>query len=534
MSFALSFRLPASRNARVCVAAIALMAVAFGISSFTHKPRPWRVGEVPVAFWAWRNQAPADSDVRAAIDKAHARTIFLRAGQIDYQAGKLSRIRPVKGKLPKDIDLHLVYNATRSLLAQLESVNEDTLAETISAAYQADAERAAQEHARVVGLQIDIDVPTRLLGRYRKILSALRSRLKPGVQLSITGLPTWMDSSDLRATLAQVDFWIPQLYGAEIPERSDQLIPISAPEDVSRFVSRARDFDKPFYAGLAAYSWSLLYSPNGSLISLRGDMDPASIASDPNLELIDQRPFAASADFNSAAPGTAKNSEWRYVYRARADGVTDDLAMHAGDVLVVDVPSTESLRLSAQIVRDLAGKELLGICVFRLPTLDDPATLTVRQIASALADLDSAPDIEVRLQPDTQASPAGQTNPVRWILEVTNSGTASAIVGGSKIDLHVNPGQVEDVNPQELGSVEFLCAPAGATSLINLEPCSQRRADVIRFKPRTLIPGQTVRGRLVLNLDSSRAIPAFIEMHTDTGETYLDRFEVVTEIGVKQ
>ena len=34
--------------------------------------------------------------------------------------------------------------------------------------------------ARVVGLQIDIDVPTRLLSRYAKILRALRAQLKPG------------------------------------------------------------------------------------------------------------------------------------------------------------------------------------------------------------------------------------------------------------------------------------------------------------------------------------------------------------------
>lgn len=533
MPFALSFHLPASRTARVCGAAIALIAVAFAISSFARKPRPWPVAEVPIAFWAWRNRTPTDADVREAMEKAHARSLFLRAGQIDYQEGKLRRIRPVKGNLPTGIDLHLVYNATRSLLAQLENVNEKTLAVTINDAFHEDAQRADEEHARVVGLQIDIDVPTRLLGRYRKMLSALRSRLKPGVQLSITGLPTWMDSADLTATLAQVDFWIPQLYGAEVPERSDQLIPISSPETVSRFVNRARDFNKPFYAGLAAYSWSLLYSPSGALISLRGDLDPAAIASDPNLELIDQRPFAASTNFDSSG-GAPTKSEWRYVYRARADGVTDDLAMHSGDVLVVDVPSAESLRLSARLVRELAGERLLGICVFRLPAADDPATLTVGQIASALADLDSAADIEVHLRREVQTSPAKQTTPAPWILEVKNTGTTSAIVGGLKIDLHVNPGQVEDVTTQQLGSVEFLCAAAGSTDLLSLGPCSQRRAGVIRFKPRTLIPGQMLRWRLLLNLDSSRVIPAFIEMKTDAGETYLNRIEVLTEIGAKE
>ena len=45
----------------------------------------------------------------------------------------------------------------------------------------------------------------------------------------------------------------------------------------------ARELDKPFYAGLAAYSYALLYNSSGSLISLRG-VDPA-LAADANLEL---------------------------------------------------------------------------------------------------------------------------------------------------------------------------------------------------------------------------------------------------------
>src|SRR5205085_10990414 len=177
--------------------------------------------------------------------------------------------------------------------------------------FRTDTARAVSDHARVVGLQIDIDMPTRLLGRYQKTLRALRAGLKPGTQLSFTGLPTWMSSSELPATLAEVDFWVPQLYGAEIPERLDQSIPISSLQTVSAFVSQARSFDRPFLAGLAAYSWTLLYNSSGSLISLRGDMDPRVIAADQNLELIEQRPFAPPA-----MPGAPTASEWREVFRA--------------------------------------------------------------------------------------------------------------------------------------------------------------------------------------------------------------------------
>jgi hypothetical protein len=510
-----SFRWPGSLNASVYVS-IPLVAAALAIASYPRKPRVWPVAEVPIAFWAWHNQTPSEADVREAIERTKARTIFLRAGQIDLQEGKLRRIRPVTGALPKEVDLHLVYNATRKFLAQLEQTNESSLAEAIGAAFRTDVERAASEHARVVGLQIDIDMPTRLLGRYEKTLRLLRAQLKPGTQLSITGLPTWMQSTELRTTLAQVDFWIPQLYGAEIPERSDQAIPISSLQTVSNCVSQARALDKPFYAGLAAYSWTLLYNSNGSLISLRGDMDPRAIASDQNLELIEQRPFEPQT-----VTGSAIASEWRNVYRARTDGVVNDLAMHAGDLLVVDVPSAESLRVSARIVRDLAGEKLLGICVFRLPTVDDAATLTVEQVASALADLDSVARVEVRILPDAKA----------WILEVKNAGTASAISGTLKIELETSPGTIADFTPHGLDSVESLCTP---TNLSGLEPCSFRRADVIRFKPRTLLAGQTVTARLTMSLSDSRVIPVLVEMQTDTGQTYQNRIEVISESRVER
>jgi hypothetical protein len=523
MPFGLSFRRlffswPGSLNAGVVYVSIALVAAALAISSYPRKPRAWPVAEVPIAFWAWRNQTPSEADLREAIEKTKARTIFLRAGQIDLQEGKLRRIRPVVGALPKEVDLHLVYNATRGLLAQLEQVDERALAEVIGAAYRTDTERAAQGHARVVGLQIDIDMPTRLLGRYEKTLRLLRDKLKPGTQLSITGLPTWMGSNELRTTLAQVDFWIPQLYGAEIPERSDQSIPISSSQTISRFVSQARDLDKPFYAGLAAYSWTLLYSSNGSLISLRGDVDPRMIASDQNLELIEQRPF------EPPPTGAATASEWRNVYRARTDGVVNDLVMHAGDLLVVDVPSAASLRVSARTVRELAGERLLGICVFRLPAIDDAATLTVEQVASALADLDSVARVEVRILPDAKA----------WILEVKNAGTASAISGTVKIELEAGPGTIESFTSHPSASVESLCSSTGATNLSGLEPCSFRRADVIRFKPRTLLAGQTVTARLAMNLSDSRVFPVFVEMQTDTGQMYHDRIEVISESRVKR
>ncbi|MGB7923239.1 MAG: DUF3142 domain-containing protein, partial [Pyrinomonadaceae bacterium] len=288
-------------------------------------PRVWAASEVPIAFWAWRNEAPSEAEVEQAAQQMRAQALFLRAGQIDYEGGTLRRIRAAAGKFPRRLDLHLVYNGTRSLLKEFERTDETALAVSVAEAYREDVARASQDGARVAGVQLDIDAPTRLLGRYAKVLRLVRKRLPQGTKLSVTGLPSWMDSVALEGLLAEVDFWIPQCYGASIPDRLDQRTPISSPQAVARTVARARRLNHPFYAGLAAYGYAILYGRDGAILEVRGDLDPARVANDPNLELVERRPFDSHEGDAGVAPLTV-TSAWRYVYRARRDGITDGLA----------------------------------------------------------------------------------------------------------------------------------------------------------------------------------------------------------------
>lgn len=494
----------ASRIARVVYAAIVATTVSL-LSIFHGQPRAWAVGEVPVAFWAWRTQSPGESDIRAAIEKAHAQVVFLRAGQIDYQDGKLQRIRPLAGKFPTGIKLHLVYNTTGATLEQLESIDPQILAAEFARVYREDSERARRDGADVRGLQLDIDFPTRLLSRYAQALSAIRKDFLPGAGLSITGLPTWMESPPLIDVLKHVDFWVPQFYGAEIPTHSSQLIPIASPKTISYFVNKARQLDKPFYAGLAAYSVALLYSASGSLVSLRGDMNPAVVASDPNLELIDQRSF--------------DSAERRFAFRAKADGITDSLNIRAGDQLVIDLPSTESLRIAARITRELAGDKLLGICVFRLPSPNDPATLTVEQVINALADQDSHSAVDVRLKSKPQI-----INAHTLVLECKNSGTATPIIGSLRVDVIVPAGSFAGATPQPGVSVHPMCVSQDVA-----QPCSERRANLLRFTTEFLPPGQTLTTTLLLNRELPETTRVSVVMQTDSEQTYSAQKEIRIE-----
>jgi Protein of unknown function (DUF3142) len=211
-------------------AAVVVVMLANVAWRWAHAPRAWKPEEVAVAFWSWRAETPAQDEVERASKETRARVLFMRAGQFDFDAGRVTRVRAVKGRAPTNIELHLVYNATPALLDAFERVDEGALASAAVETFHADSERMTKEGARVVGLQLDLDVPTRLLSRYGRVLQTARASLPANTRLSITGLPTWMNASaTLRETLRAVDFWVPQLYGAEIPATPERLVPIASP-----------------------------------------------------------------------------------------------------------------------------------------------------------------------------------------------------------------------------------------------------------------------------------------------------------------
>ena len=136
-----------------------------------------------------------------------------------------------------------------------------------------------------------------------------------------------------------------------------------------------RQLGKPFFAGLSAYGYAILYGKDGSLIELRGNIDPAAVARHADLELIDQRSFDES--------GSLANT--RYEYRATRDlVVVNGLSVRNGETLVLDIPNQTALRAEVLAVRENAGGLLTGICIFRLPAADDRMILSPTEIAAAL------------------------------------------------------------------------------------------------------------------------------------------------------
>jgi Protein of unknown function (DUF3142) len=491
-----------SRVRRIVILTAAVGIVVLLVQAhYFSRPRVLAVSEVPVAFWAWRTQAPTNTEVEKAFNATNAKALFLRAGQFDLADAEVKRIRAVSGALPSPPDLHLVYNGTRKLLSALERIDTGKLAGVVADTYRSDLSRAANENVEVRGLQLDLDVPTRLLPRYGQILRHVREMLPPGAALSVTGLPTWADSNDIHAVLEAVDFWIPQCYGANIPTRMTERIPISSPKEVERTMAKVRKLEKPFYAGLSAYSYAILYDKNGDLIELRGDIDPSAVSMNKDLEL------AATQTFK----GDAQTSQIRREYRAKSDFVLDGLVIHAGETLVFDLPTAASLRASARAVRENAGELLLGICLFRLPTAEDRTTLRLEEITSALNDRETKASTNIKLE-------AISDQQLRIVAE--NTGNAGSAL---TIDLEIPAGSVSGVyGLSGFDNYEPLCSVAGKSPV----PCSGRRANIVRLKAAVWTPGASAWATLSVTKPLPASITASVTTRINDGRVEQKFYEI--------
>lgn len=480
---------------------IGIVIFIFCVANFYEaKPRLLSVNEVPIAFWAWRMTTPDEADVQAAFTATKAKTLFIRAGQIDFENGEFKRIQAVKGQLPRAVELHFVYNATRKLLVEFERLDEEKLTKSVAQIYQDDLARAEQDQTNIAGIQLDFDVPTRLLPHYAKALKSLQALLPTNTKLSITGLPTWANSNDINLILSIVDFWIPQCYGTEIPNRITKQIPISSPRNVARTINKIRQLKKPFYAGLSAYSYAILYGKDGTLIELRGDLDPALAAQNNNLEMQESTNFKSDE----------ANGERRYVYRAKTDFVFDGLIMKAGESLVFDLPSAESLRECARAVRENAGENLLGICLFRLPGNSDETVLSLSEITAAVKDQPSTVATKITLYRNKKQ---------RINLVAENIGTASALIGEGAltIDLAIPAGSLTEViNRAGFTEYETLCQMPGQDFA---RPCSQRRANVIRLKTNSWKAGSEADAALILNIETAEKMLVTATTRMNNGQS---------------
>lgn len=120
------------------------------------------------------------------------------------------------------------------------------------------------------GLQLDYDCPTAKLGRYAELLRKLRAAL-PGTKLTITGLPTWLNSAELRAVLQSVESWVLQVHSFERPHHIGEDLRICRDDLVAEYVGQAARLGFSFYVALPTYGYEVVFDETGDFVTLAAE-----------------------------------------------------------------------------------------------------------------------------------------------------------------------------------------------------------------------------------------------------------------------
>ena len=119
----------------------------------------------------------------------------------------------------------------------------------------------------VSGLEIDYDCPTSKLVAYAGFLDALKARLPPSLKLSITALPTWMNSPALERLATNLDELVLQVHAVDDPHRG-----LFDPTQAERWVHAfARRIPRPIRVALPAYDVHVTWRRDGRLASVEGE-----------------------------------------------------------------------------------------------------------------------------------------------------------------------------------------------------------------------------------------------------------------------
>jgi hypothetical protein len=274
------------------------------------------------------------------------------------------------------------------------------------------ARQASQPAA--TGLQIDWDVPTRLLSHYAGFLRRLRLRLPAHTGLSCTGLVTWLDSPDLQIVVRAVDWWVPQCYSSDLPTdpmhmHDDRLL---SRESVQRVCERSAALERPFRIGLPTYEQASWWDASAHLLAASTPM---------RLEKV----LVAGLIIDSCTGGAEADAAERLIrFHAPHAMVVAGRDIPSGATLLIGQATVASLHAQIADTRRYGGRWCRGISLFRLSAPGDLPSLSTSQIRAAWA---------VTLPPSPTLVSHGHLSrswcrqPDGWRLEIANRSLADEV-----------------------------------------------------------------------------------------------------------
>jgi gluconate kinase len=166
----------------------------------------------------------------------------------------------------KKITLVFRMNTRAANLLERDSIN--TTVDAVSNTIKKVIDEAAGN--QIIGVQFDYDCPTSKLNTYKDFIRLFRKRL-PDAKISITSLPTWLNSREFDALIKETDYYVLQLHSFELPKTIEQLKEIFPNGRAKVYIKKASSFRHPYYISLPTYGYEVAFDGDGKFIGLRAE-----------------------------------------------------------------------------------------------------------------------------------------------------------------------------------------------------------------------------------------------------------------------
>lgn len=180
-------------------------------------------------------------------------------------------------------DLHAVALSKRSTMmvlrldGRVDALNVEETVARIAALQLA----WRKDGVTLTGVEIDYDCATSKLAAYRDFLTALKKRLEPGTLLSITTLPTWLNSGELDALLRVPDEAVLQLHAVQNPT----LGLFDAKRALAWTTAFSNRTQRPWRVALPTYGSRVSWDDDGNISAIESER-PALLSANRASELV--------------------------------------------------------------------------------------------------------------------------------------------------------------------------------------------------------------------------------------------------------
>lgn len=433
-----------------------------------------------LGMWYWHTPFRLTEDDRARLGRMDVDTLYVRAGTFSSDGKRAVTVLPQRWETDaRGLRVVLTMNFDPGLVSHLETIPPESLAADVAQGLL--RAREAAKGVDFAGYQLDVDCPTRLLPRYADLLRRVRRRVAG--PFSVTALPTWLSSPDVRLLAGAVDFLVPQFYENRTPRTLDALAPVSDSAALRNGLVRLRDLGIPFRAGLAAYGHALLYDPKGRLAGMYRGLSPEDALRHPALQMEGEGLLEGEQSLVLRAVAPDANGRGRGVRIAYL------------------LPTAESLRRQLAVYREKAPPNALGPILYRFPEPGEAMALPLPTVEAALAGRKATPAFHVELTaqavpwslvgPDARAERPPQALRVR--ATAVGDGPTQAHPGAVQVLVRLDRPGVDGVAPGDFDSAEVGTLGPGGGFVRG----SGVRADTILFRRGHALPGEVFRSGVI-------------------------------------